>query len=316
MKTNRVIASALLLTILFAATGDVTFAATKKSKTTKVETVDPVKEATVNLYCRMRVGKTIYATSGSGVFVSESGIILTNAHVAQDFLLSGADKRIDGWCSVRTGSPANERYTAKVLYLPAAWVQDNAAQLAKGKPRGTGENDFALLYVTGPEKKGTLPAKFPAIPLNLLGTVTENMGVTVVGYPTGNLSFSQVRNKLPVVTASTTVTNVRSFSGATQDVITLASSAAGGYGSSGGPTIDTSGTLIGLITSKGSEESSSTLRSITIPYIDRSLRAQTGFPLTTILSSSPALLAPSLNAGISPEILKILAGGLINKNKR
>ncbi len=308
--TTRIIAAALLAVFAFSLSGQPALAAKKKEPKTVI--ADPVKDATVNLYCRLRVGKTIYATSGSGVFISESGIIMTNAHVAQDFLLAGADKRIDGWCSVRTGSPAEETYTAKVLYLPSVWIKDNAEQLAKGKPRGTGEHDFALLYVTGAEKKKALPAKFPALPLDLT-SAGDDETVSVLGYPTGKLTFSQVRNKLPVVTASTTVTAVRSFNGQTPDVLTLAPSKAGGYGSSGGPVVDSSGKIVGLITSKGSGEDDTSLRAISIQYIDQSIRAQTGLSLSTLLATKPALLAPALSGTLTPDILKIITGAFVNK---
>jgi len=308
---TRIIAIALLAAFAFSLSGTPALAATKKSAKATVAAPDPVQEATVNLYCRLRVGKVIYATSGTGVFISESGIILTNAHVAQDFLLAGADKRIDGWCSVRTGSPADETYTASVLYLPSAWIQANAAELAKGKPRGTGENDFALLYVTGAEKKKALPAKFPSVPLSLLSS-TEGAEVRVLGYPTAKLTFSQVRNKLPVVTASTTVTAVRSYDGRTPDALTLAPSKAGGYGTSGGPVIE-NGKLIAIVTSKGSAENDSTLRAISLQYIDQGIRAQTGLSLNTLVASKPALLAPSLSSSLTPEIIKILTSAFVKK---
>ncbi len=311
MKT-RLITAALITVLAFSLSGTPALAATKKSAKTAVAAPDPIKDATVNLYCRLRVGKVIYATSGSGVFISESGIILTNAHVAQDFLLAGADKRIDGWCSVRTGSPADETYTAAVLYLPSAWIRDNAEELAKGKPKGTGENDFALLYVTGAEKRKTLPAKFPAVPLSLLSS-TEGAAVKVLGYPTGKLSFSQVRNKLSVVVASTTVTAVRSYRGQTPDVLTLGASKAGGYGTSGGPVIDSTGKLIGVVTSKGSADEDSTLRGISLQYVDQVIRTQTGLSLNTLIASKPALLAPSLSSSLTPEIIKILTGAFVKK---
>src|SRR3989338_5130017 len=53
-------------------------------------------EATVNLYCRIRAGRKQYISTGSGVFISERGIILTNAHVAQFFLLEQKGKKVTG----------------------------------------------------------------------------------------------------------------------------------------------------------------------------------------------------------------------------
>src|SRR3989344_56515 len=118
-----------------------------------------VEDATVNLYCRLKSGKTVYGTSGSGVFISDRGVILTNAHVAQYFLLAKDTLRVKGECWVRIGSPAKATYTASVLYLSPSWIDANAAGLKKKQPTGTGEGDFALLYVTG-AKSGTIPAQF------------------------------------------------------------------------------------------------------------------------------------------------------------
>src|SRR5690349_10285815 len=83
-----------------------------KRETAALEVANPITDATVNLYCRLKAGKQLLSASGSGVFISDRGVILTNAHVAQYFLLAGEKGRVTGWCSVRTGSRAKEAYTA------------------------------------------------------------------------------------------------------------------------------------------------------------------------------------------------------------
>lgn len=303
---NRLLSALLLIVVLFSFSSTPAHAATSQ-KDSVTRTADPLSEATVNLYCRMRVGKIIYASSGTGVFVNERGIILTNAHVAQYFLLPGEEKKITGWCSVRGGSPAKDLYTASVLYLSPAWVTENADQLAKGTPKGTGANDFALLYVTG-AKKGALPARFPTLPIDIAGAKIKDE-VNIQGYPTDGLSFSGVRNKLKSVSASTSVEDIRGFSSQANDVLVLAPSAAGAFGFSGAPVVSEGGKTVGIITSKSSG-GGTTARAITLSYIDRSLRTQTGLSLSTLLTGEPSLWLTQTSAGRAPEIVKAIANGL------
>src|SRR5688500_2914917 len=100
----------LLLVSALTLMGDTALAAHKEkaAKAAALKAPDPIKDATVNLYCRLKAGKRTVSSSGSGIMIDERGIILTNAHVAQYFLLAGEKGRVTGWCSVRTGSPAKE----------------------------------------------------------------------------------------------------------------------------------------------------------------------------------------------------------------
>lgn len=283
---------------------------------------DSVRDATVNLYCNFKAGRKIYSTSGSGVFVSDRGVILTNAHVALFFLLAqenieektGKKAKVRGACSVRTGSPAKASYDASVLYLSPLWIEDNASELLKKTPKGTGEGDFALLYVTD-AKKGAVPERFPSLAIDTTGAIAEKETVTIAGYPTEKLDFKGVQRKLKAVTAPSAVTNVRTFTKNNQslDVLTLAPSAAGSFGVSGGPVIDDSGEVIGIVTTKSAAKDDRTLRSITLGYIDRTLESETTLPLNALLSGDFALQASSTSAAITPAILKIVTNSLLKK---
>jgi hypothetical protein len=256
------------------------------NKETGLPTVEAphVKDATVNLYCRIKSGKKTYSSSGSGVFISERGVILTNAHVAQYFLLAEEDGRVKGECDVRTGSPARDRYDASLLYISPDWLKSNVENISKNKPRGTGENDFALLYVTK-ASKGDLPAAFPALALHT-GIPAENSAVLIAGYPTEKLDFKGVQRKLQHVAASSTVTNLQSY-GVTNfvDLITLAPSAAGSFGVSGGPVVNAANEVTGIVATKGGNEKDRTLRAISLSYIDRTL-ALSGLSLQTLTGPS------------------------------
>src|SRR3989338_8060445 len=110
-----------------------------------------LRTALVNIICYAPAGSSLRSISGSGVFIDSKGIILTNAHIAPNFLLK--DRGVS--CDIRAGSPATDRYEASLIYIPPAWVNANASILAKTAPRGTGEYDFALLCVTKSAEGGS-----------------------------------------------------------------------------------------------------------------------------------------------------------------
>lgn len=297
---RRFLRSILVFTILFG----VLF-----SYTPVVHAADAVLHyATVNLYCQFKMGNKTMSSSGSGVFVSERGIILTNAHVAKYFLLQGKEGKTTGTCSVRTGSPAKATYSASVLYISSQWLASSST-----KTTGAGEHDFALLYVTGAEK-GTLPTSFPKLPLKLFERPLEGDHVTIAGYPTEKLSFKDVRNKLSIVSASSTITSLRTFGPTnTVDVLNIASSEAGSAGVSGGPVVNAKREVIALATALSSGKKDRTLRAITLPYIDRTIQAETALPLNLILWGNLQARASTTAASISPDTLKTLRTSLFKK---
>ncbi|HYF29167.1 MAG TPA: serine protease [Candidatus Paceibacterota bacterium] len=268
-----------------------------------------VEDATVNLYCRLTVGKKIFGTSGSGVFVSDRGIILTNAHVAQYFLMPGDKSRVKGECHVRTGSPAESTYTAEVMYFPSTWIDANLEALKQKVPKGSGEGDFALLRITG-VKEGTMPERFPSLPLSFFG-VAEGELVTVAGYPTDGRNFAELQNELDRIVTTTTVSNVRTFSLAGADLLTLASSTAAGAGVSGGPVVRADGTLTGIVVAK----SATTLRAITPLHINNRLVADTGVSLPGMFFGDLAARAAGNLLLLDPKDLAALRQAFVKRNR-
>ena len=108
-----------------------------------------LRQSLVNILCTTRGGGYFRPISGSGLFISAQGVILTNAHVAQFFLLKDYIVKNNVDCIIRTGSPASAAYRAELLYLPPAWITANASQLKDEEAVGTGEDDYAFLIVTG-----------------------------------------------------------------------------------------------------------------------------------------------------------------------
>ena len=256
-----------------------------------------LRNALVNILCDAPAGGAIHSISGSGVFVDPKGIILTNAHVAQYFLL--ADRDVS--CSIRTGGPAKDAYRAALIYIPAAWIKQNASVITQAAPDGTGENDFALLAVTGSATNDPLPASFPFVPPAVVSPA-KSTPVVIASYGAQFLQTSQVRTDLYPTIVFGSVKDVFTFATDTVDVLSLGGSAAAQEGSSGGGVATAAGTLAGAITTStitGATDTR-TLNAITASYIRAAYASQTGEPLDLLLArptgDSIAAFAPKISA--------------------
>lgn len=271
-------------------------------------TTSPAQDATVNLLCRLKSGNKQYTTSGSGVFVSERGVILTNAHVAQYFLFTSGKGRVRGSCEVRTGSPAKKAYTAELLYLPSSWIDANADALKKQERKGSGEGDFALIYVTGATKGGTLPERFPYVQPSFLAPVQGDT-VTISGYPTYGRKLKDIQKKLQQVTTTSTIANVRSFSPSESipELMTIASSSVASAGVSGGPVLRADNTLGGIVVTKSDMQ----LRAITPFHMNSHITAETDTTLTGMLLGDLAARAATNRTLITPKQVILLRDALL-----
>lgn len=266
--------------------------------------------ATVNLYCSIKVGNKKFSSTGTGVMIDSRGVILTNAHVAQYFLLNGEDSRLKADCSVRTGSTAKETYNAEVLYISNNWLDANIAKSKDKSIKTTGESDFALLYITD-TKKGSLPKAHPALFLSTTEPLKRGTEVKVVGYPSSGLDFKGIRSNLKVSSATTTITNLQTFHASTTDTISLSRTKFAGPGVSGGPVLFGS-SVMGIVTlsSTSKSEEGSSLRALTTSYIDRAITKETGLPLSFILNGDLNKRAEMTRASTSPKALSVIEKSL------
>jgi len=250
---------------------------------------DPI-DALVNVYCTFITPETIRTTTGTGFFVADSGVIMTNAHVAQFLLLEKTTKLGDTNCVIRNGNPAAPRYHAELLYISPAWVKENATLVSATAPTGTGERDYALLYVTSAVDESPLPASFPALRVSsgLLSRSYEETNVTAVAYPAGALLKDGTDSDLIPRTATTSISQLFTFTSNVADVIGLRGSVIGQQGSSGGPIIDPKGSVIGIIATRGNDarDGAGSLRAITLSHINRTITQETGFSLESNLSGN------------------------------
>lgn len=244
-----------------------------------------LRAALVNIICYAPSGSSLRSISGSGVIIDPKGIILTNAHIAQHFLLSDLDVS----CVIRSGSPAVDKYEASLIHIPSEWIRKNADILTKANPIGTGEHDFALLAVTKSITKNSLPNSFPFIPL---ATMPVNTGTPVViaSYGAQFLETSQIQSYLFPTIVFGSVKDVFTFVANTIDVLSLGGSVAAQEGSSGGGVSDASGRLVGTITTSTVTGSTDTrnVDAITASYIRAQYASETGEALDLLLAKPTA----------------------------
>jgi S1-C subfamily serine protease len=233
-------------------------------------------KATVNILCISRSGSGLKSISGSGVIIDSRGLILTAAHIGQYFLIADY-KPAELSCVIRTGGPAEDAYHAEPVYVSPAWVKENSETISESMPKGTGENDFAVLAITGSATHATLPASFTAVPL---GSETPAVGekAAISGYAAQYLGSKAVENGLYPTIVFDAISDRYTFGGNVVDLISIGGTAAAQEGSSGGGVADEHGTLIGMITTSSikGDISAHVLNAITPRHIRASFAADGG----------------------------------------
>jgi hypothetical protein len=268
----------------------------------------------VNILCNFRTTNTSSYISGSGLMVDSRGVVLTNAHVAQFFLLQNYPYPGSTSCTVRTGSPATPAYTATLLYLPPMWIQNNASQILSNDAMGTGERDYAFLYITGPAQFApTLPSSFSSLAFSI-ESPKQNDPVLLAGYPAGFLDASGVQRSLYISSAVSTIQQLYTFNSPTEvDVVSLGGTVISQSGSSGGAVINlASNKLVGLIAteSTGTTTASRDLRAITLSYINTSLTADGKGGIALLLSGDLLKISQDFSANVAPALTKQLISAI------
>jgi len=275
------------------------------------------RAATVNVLCTIKSGNTTKVVTGSGVVVDPRGVVLTNAHVAQFFLLVDNYPTGVTTCSVRTEDPFEDPFEAKLLYLPPAWINKYAKDIDNPEPLGTGEDDYAFLLLTDPNNPKVYPETLlPSISINTnQESIDVGDGVLIAGYPARtSIKEKEAFKLLPIISTIAIVEKLFTFEGQTLDMVSLRESSLSYKGSSGGAVVDEYNTLIGIISSStdGPTAKERELRAITLAHIDRSLEKFTGFNLNFWLLGNLALKAELYNSGVAPALTNRLVQELRN----
>ena len=275
-----------------------------------------IRDALVNIICTTKVSGSINPITGSGVIIDERGVIVTNAHIAQYYLLKDYSTPDFLDCTIRTGSPAVNAYRAELLFISSDWINDNYQKITQSNPKGTGENDFALLLITETTKPGTtLPDKFPFVaPDTREQEPQPKDSVIVASYPAGFLGGISIQKELYAVSTITQVTEVFTFKEISLDLFSVGGNIVAQKGSSGGGIVSTAGRLLGIVVtaSEGTQTDDRDLRAITFSHINKSLKEQAGVDLNGYLFGG--LLGKSIQfiALIAPLLTVLLESALNN----
>ena len=273
------------------------------------KTQDPLSSL-VNIFCTFTTTDSIRTTTGTGFFIDKEGIIMTNAHIAQFLLLEKTNAFGDAKCTVRIGSPAVARYEADLLYISPTWIQENASLIDDAVPMGTGERDYALLYVSEDVEGWPLPEEFPALPFDsdLLPSSVRESRVVAAGYPAEDLLRQGSGTDLFGKIAATSISELYTFGSNYADVFSIRGSSVGAQGSSGGPIVNEDGAVIGMIATRGDDsvDGEGSLRAITLSHINRSMKEESGFNLEENLGGDVPFKAKVFADTMAPFLLSIL----------
>ncbi|HRH26550.1 MAG TPA: serine protease [Parcubacteria group bacterium] len=268
------------------------------------------RKTTINILCTTKYGD-LSPISGTGVIISSNGLVLTNAHIGQYFLLKDFREKDYLKCVGRTGSPAYPKYNLELVYISQNWVRANKSLLKEQNPKGTGEDDFAFLRITGNIDESNNQLKSFIEP-NVRELINIGEPVLLASYPAGFLGGLSILRDLNITSSITNIQDIYTFKDGTIDVISVGGTVVSQKGSSGGLVVDKNTSLIGIITtsSDGNTTSSRGLNAITLGYINRTLQKELGKNMREFLELDHEKYAKEFSISLGVELSKLITDEL------
>lgn len=270
--------------------------------------------AIVNILCMTESSGYFNPISGSGIIINKKGVILTNAHIAQYFLLRDYIKKDFVSCSIRMGSPSQSLYKAEPLYISEEWIINNYQNITQQNYSENGESDYAFLLITETiNNENKLPNEFPWVDYDTEeSTVEVGANVLLAGYPAGFLGGITIQKDLNIATTIEQIKKLYTFVETTLDLISLGGSVLAQKGSSGGAVMNNQNKLVGLIvtTTESKLTQERDLRAITLAHINRDLQKQIDFDIKNFLSFNLLAISKSFDEIKAPYLKNLLITAL------
>jgi hypothetical protein len=239
------------------------------------------EDSVVNIRCESVSAGKIKVITGSGTVISNTGAILTAAHVAAPVYAQSLGHNYK--CFAKIKNPASGEYPITVVFIHPNWISKHFNEFDKGYLE-SGEFDFAVLKLNIKKEDPTIRT------INLLSRSTPSFVdsnisdlIKIVAYPADSYSKNGVFSILPRKTEGNSVKSLLTLNNGTEytyNLIETETSSMGQYGASGGGVFDTSGNLIAVISNTVSTKENSVvknkIRAVSVKYINSELKKHTG----------------------------------------
>ena len=261
-----------------------------------------IEDVVVNIVCSQKQGNLINVSTGSGVLIDPKGVVITNAHVGQFVLLEDqADSKNSMECGVYRENIPTFGYTVDILYISPDWIEQNFNLINSENPRGTGEFDYAFLYITGNTNPAfKKPSSFPYSEISLNEEYGEGTKVDVAGYPGAPQNIVDIAKAGTLKQDSIAIEDVFTFSKSSVDIFSTEKTKVGARGASGGGVFK-DGKLIGIISTTNGTQNNAEINAITTRYINHDLKDTLGLEINDLIQNNlyKTVLEFSKNYGAS-----------------